>query len=283
MSILTARPVRAPLDAGPGPERSVVAWHGTRSSRAALAWAAAREQRRGGAVVLVRVLEDGGGFRLSSEVQRALGELDAELAALRKAFPDLDVSADLRAGSAEEVLPAVSTGAALLVVGTHTIDGAAVRSRWSLGLRLLAGGRASVAIVPTECWSWRTGVVAPFRGAIDGAAVLFAAEEAQARGMRLTLVADETVGAGADEERELVAAAFPGLEVGVVRAAAPAPVLVGLARSAALVVTGADDPADRRPFAAGLAAASEAPVAVIRAPRLRRQGGTSARAARSLF
>jgi hypothetical protein len=233
--------------------------------------------------VLVRVLEDVAGYRLSSEVQRALSDLDAELAALRKAFPDLDVSADLRAGSAEEVLPAASTGPALLVVGARTIDGAAVRSPWSLGLRLLAGGRASVALVPTECWSWRSGVVAPFRGPIDGAAVLFAADEALARGMRLTLVADEAVGGGAEEVRDLVAAAFPGLDLDVVRTPSPAAVLIGLARSAALVVTGADDPADRRPLAEGLAAASEAPVAVIRAPRLRRQGGMPARAARSLF
>jgi len=280
MSILTARPARVPLDGGPDPDRSVVAWNGSRSARAALAWAAARERRRAGGLLLVRVLEDAGGLRLRSDVQRALTELDAELAALRKAFPGLEVAADLRAGSAEEVLPALAAGGALLVVGTRSIGGATTRSPWSLGLRMLAGGRASVALVPTECWSWRSGVVASFRGSVDGAAVLFAADEAQARGMRLTLVVEE--GADAAAERDLLRAAFPGLDVSVLRTALPVPVLVGLARSAALVVTGPDDPGDREPLATSLAVASEAPVAVVRAPRLGRGAGASTRAARSL-
>jgi hypothetical protein len=123
--------------------------------------------------------------------------------------------------------------------------------------------------VPPDCWSWRSGVVAPFRGTVDGAAVLFGAEEAQARGTRLTLVAEGVGARHAGEQGELVRAAFPGLEVAVVQAAAAAPVLNGLARSAALVVVGAESPQEPR-LSAVLATASEAPVAVIRSPRLRR-------------
>jgi hypothetical protein len=282
MSILAARPAAAPPVPEPEGERSVVGWSGTGTARAALAWAAAREHRRGGALVLVRVLEDSGGFRPRADVQRALDELDAELAALRKAFPGLSVTADLCPGSAEEVLPTVASGPALLVTGARGIRGDAVRSPWSLSMRLVSAGRASVVIVPTDCWSWRTGVVTAWRGPEDGAAVLFAAEEAQARGMRLTLVATEEHGRDIGEEAELVRDAFPGLELEVLRAA-PGPVLVGLARSAALVVIGADAPGDPEPLSVTLAAASEAPVAVIRAPRIRTTGGAPARALRARF
>jgi hypothetical protein len=151
-------------------------------------------------------------------------------------------------------------------------------------MRLLAGGRASIALVPTENWSWRTGVVSLFRGAADGAAALFAAEEAQAKHMRLTLVAPEAAGADAEEAADLVRAAFPGLEIHVLRAPSVEPVLIGLARSAALVVTGVDDAGGRRPpLRVPLAAASEAPVAVIRPPRLQRAVADPARAARTVL
>jgi hypothetical protein len=284
MSILAARPAAASPAPEDERERSVVAWNGSRSARSALAWAAARERRRGGSLTLVRVLEDSGGFRTRSEVQRALAELDAELSALSKAFPGLIVGGELRAGSAEDTLPALASGRALLVVGTRSVSGDVRRSPWSMGMRLLAGSRASIALVPTENWSWRSGVVALFRGAVDGAAVLFAAEEAQAKGMRLTLVAHEGTGPDARDEAELVAAAFPGLQLDVLLAGAVEPVLIGLARSASLVVTGADDSARRRPpLRVPLAAASEAPVAVIRGPRLQRAVAEPARATRSLF
>lgn len=283
MSILAARPAPAPV-----PEvdrdRSVVAWNGSRSARSALAWAAAREQRRGGSLALVRVLDDVGGFRARSDVQRALGELDAELRALRKAFPGLAASAELRAGSTEE-LSALATRPALLVVGARTVGGEQVRSPWSLAMRLLAGTRGSVALVPTEIWSWRAGVVVSFRGPVDGAAVLFAAEEAQARATRLSLVVPEQLAADADADAEagLVVAAFPGLRVEVIRAAAVAPVLIGLARSAALVVTGSDQTAAHgAPLRTTLAGASEAPVAVIRAPRLQHADAAGERSARSV-
>jgi hypothetical protein len=284
MSILAARPAAAPPAHEVERERSVVAWNGSRSSRSALAWAAARERRRDGNLGLIRVLEQSGGFRPRNEVQRALADLDAELGALGKAFPGLAVSAELRAGSAEETLPTVAGGPALLVVGTRAVRGDERRSLWSLGLRLLAAGQASVALVPSECWSWRTGVVAAFRGPADGAAVLFAADEAQAKGMRLTLVAPDERARDAADEADLVAAAFPALHIEVIRAAAVAPVLIGMARSAALVVTGPDNAAPHAaPLSNTLAAASEAPVAVIRAPRLQRAVGGSGRAARSLF
>lgn len=282
MSILAARTAAVPPLPEPEQDRSVVAWNGTLSARAALAWAAARQRRRGGVLVLTRVLEDAGGFRPRSDVQRTLGELDAELRALHKAFPELAVRADLRPGSAEEVLPAAATGSALLVVGARGIDGDALRSRWSLGMRLVSARQASVAIVPTDCWSWRSGVVTAWRGPEDGAAVLFAAEEAQARGMRLTLVAGDERGPRTGEEAELVRDAFPGLDLEVIDAA-PAPALVGLARSAALVVIGAERPGHPEPLSSALAAASEAPVAVIRAPRIPATGGAPARALRSRF
>jgi hypothetical protein len=76
--------------------------------------------------------------------------------------------------------------------------------------------------------------------------------------------------------------AFPGLELEVLRAA-PGPVLAGLARSAALVVIGADAPGDPQSLSVALAASSEAPVAVIRAPRIRAVGGAPARALRARF
>jgi len=285
MSTLAARPPSVPSAPEAERERSVVAWNASRSARSALAWAAAREHRRGGSLSLVRVLDEVvGTFRLRSDVQRGLAELDAELVALRKAFPGLAVTAELRGGAAEEVLPSVATGPALLVVGAHAIRGSAMRSPWSLGLRLLAGGQTSIAIVPTECWSWRSGVVVPYRGAVDGAAVLFAAEEAQARAMRLTLVAPEGPGPDAVAEAELIRAAFPGLGLDVIRVTAVAPVLIGLARSAALLVTGSEDLSDGEPpLCAALASASEAPVAVIRAVGLRPPGATPARSLRSLF
>ena len=166
--------------------------------------------------------------------------------------------------------------------GARGIRGDAVRSPWSLGMRLVGAGRASVAIVPTDCWSWRSGVVTAWRGPEDGAAVLFAAEEAQARGMRLSLVATKERGLDMGEEAELVRDAVPGLELEVLRAA-PGPVLVGLARSAALVVSGADAPGDPQSLSVALAASSEAPVAVIRAPRVGAAGGAVARAQRARF
>jgi hypothetical protein len=169
------------------------------------------------------------------------------------------------------------------VVGTRTVGGEQVRSPWSLGMRLLGAPHVSVALVPTENWSWRSGVVVSFRGPVDGAAVLFAAEEAQARAARLSLVVPERLAWAADDEAALVVAAFPGLKVDVIRAAAVAPVLIGLARSAALVVTGTDQTAAHgAPLRTTLAAASEAPVAVIRAPRLQRADAAAERSARSL-
>jgi Universal stress protein family len=284
MSILAPRSAATTPAPEVDRERSVVAWNGSRSARSALAWAAARERRRNGELTLLRVLEDAGGFRPRSDVERALEELDAELKALRKAFPGLAVSAELRAGSAEEVLPAIATGPALLVVGSRSVGGEQVRSPWSLGMRLLAGARASVVLVPTEIWSWRTGVVASFRGPVDGAAVLFAAEQAQANDMPLTLVVPEQIAREADDRAGLVAEAFPGLRLDVISAAAVAPVLIGLARSAALVVAGSDQAAAHgEPLRTTLAAASEAPVAVIRAPRLRHAVAAPARSARSRF
>jgi hypothetical protein len=115
--------------------------------------------------------------------------------------------------------------------------------------------------------------------------VLLAAEEADARGAVLTLVASD--GPAVDPEADLVRSAFPDLEVEVVRARAATPVLIGLARCAELVVVGTGLPSARPPHApslgAVLAAASEAPVVIAAAPRAPRTSGSFAGAMRSFL
>lgn len=286
MSILAARPAPAGQVDRPPRERSVVAWNGSRAARAALAWAAGRERRRGGVVHLVRVIEEPGStFRLRGDVQRALAELDAEVAVLARAFPDLAVEAELRAGSAEEQLRALADARTLLVVGTRSVSTGGSRSPWSLAVRLASSGRSAVAVVPTEAWSWRCGVVAAIDGSGSGPAALLAAEEAVSRGTGLTLVAPE--GGAADAEADLVRAAFPGLEVELLRVRTPGPVLIGLARCAELVVVGGHERSGRAPQAPSLrsmlVAGSEAPVMVAASPSLQRTSGSFAGAMRSFL
>jgi nucleotide-binding universal stress UspA family protein len=282
MSIHAARP--APAEQ-PQRARSVVAWNGSRAARAALAWASARERRRGGLVHLVRVIEDtGSAFRLRGDVQRALAELDAEVAALGKAFPGLAVDAELRGGSTEEQLRSLVDPATLLVVGTRPVSTGDSRSPWSLSVRLAGAGRTAVAVVPTETWSWRSGVVVALDGPGSGPAALLGAEEADARSTRLTLVEPEGSG-GAQAVADLVRGAFPELDVEVLRVRALVPVLIGLARCAELVVVGMEDaggrPSPTASLRATLVAASEAPVVVAGAPQAHRGSSAAAGAMRS--
>ncbi|SDZ42766.1 universal stress protein [Herbiconiux ginsengi] len=176
-------------------QRTVVAWDGTAESRSALDWAVARSRHLDSTaeLVLVSVTDEVSlvpGKTIGPEEFDAAGAAVADEAArVRQELPEHRVTGEIVIGDTLNALRRYTDPTTLLVVGTHTRDFPHRRFAWSLGSRLAASALGPVAIVPHQITGARRGIVAGVDGSETSLrAALFAAEEAQLRGVPLHLV-----------------------------------------------------------------------------------------------
>jgi nucleotide-binding universal stress UspA family protein len=123
------------------------------------------------------------------EFDAAAAAVAAEAARIRQELPGRRVTSEIIIGDTLNALRRYTDPTTLLVVGTHKRDFPHRRFAWSLGSRLAASALGPVAIIPHQVDGVRSGIVAGVDGSETSLrAALFAADEAQLRGVPLHLV-----------------------------------------------------------------------------------------------
>ncbi|GAA1665205.1 universal stress protein [Microbacterium lacus] len=169
-------------------ETIVLGFDGSPSSMVALDWVAERAAAGPRRVEVVMI----GGTLLQDDFGRDAGLIEAERR-LRDRAPDAEVDAHRFTGRMPDALLERARGADLLVIGSHR-----GRPLWSavaawMPLRVASRTRTALAVIPDD-WPerWTTNAGGVVVGVDDDdsslAAVDFAAAEAAAAGVRLTLV-----------------------------------------------------------------------------------------------
>ena len=159
----------------------------------AVRWAAERASARGIPLRLVYVVDGG-----AESAEEAAGP-EAEQAALRvleearsvalEVDPNLEIVTDSRQGQPVDVFERVSGDAELLVVGSDWHGGNRASRRRLTSLRIAAGSKVPVAVIPDIDVSARRGVaVGVDRSRPSDAALAFAADEAVRRNVPLIAV-----------------------------------------------------------------------------------------------
>jgi nucleotide-binding universal stress UspA family protein len=171
-------------------EMTIAATDGGPAATAAADWAADRAATSGGGLLLVRVLE-ATRHDTDADVERLLTAarpaVRTEADRLRTARPGLDVVAEVVAGDPGEVLRALSSPTAVLVLGAEAHDGGGA----SLRHRVVSTALGPVAVVPAPATDHheRHGIVVGVDGTDSSlAALAFAADEATRRGEPLEAV-----------------------------------------------------------------------------------------------
>ena len=234
----------------------------------AVRWAAERAAARGIRLRLVYVVDGGAesaeaAARPEAE-QAALLALEEARAAALEVDPNLEIITDTRQGEPVDVFERVSGDAELLVVGSDWHGGNRASRRRLTSLRIAAGSKVTVAVIPDIDVSGRRGVaVGVDRSRPSDAALAFAADEAERRDVPLIAVhawdvawttnleygygfdtpATDDLSRAAeallDEVLEPIMAERPGLQVTkVVTAGDPVEVLGDAADEADLLVVG---------------------------------------------
>ncbi|SDZ42442.1 universal stress protein [Herbiconiux ginsengi] len=176
-------------------ERTVVAWDGSATCRAAVDWAIDRARRE----------DDGHEFELAHVIDEITyvsgdpgdpGAYDTATAPspddvdrVRRLLPRATVSSRSVIGDPVTTLRRYTDPDTLLVIGTEARTVPHLRFSWSVGSRVAARALGPVAIIPRRVTGIRSGVVA----GVDGSpaslrAALLAASEAQLRDVELRLV-----------------------------------------------------------------------------------------------
>ncbi len=243
---------------------TVAAWDRSGPAQAALAWAL--QHTASNSVHLVHVLDrsqaSGEYFVADTTVARAENEFLEAAERVQRQNPGMHVTAEFLLGDPITVLRGLSAPDRLIVVGTHTRDGATARYEWSVGARLAGSAQGPVAIIPENYAEGGSGILVGVDGSTAStAALMFGAQEAMRTGQKLRaihawqepLVWRDTAAPDAaflstleqlhrDTLSTAIAAVnphFPGLEISpeLVRGA-PQWTLLDAARGAALVVVG---------------------------------------------
>ena len=228
---------------------SVVAWKGSASCRVALLWALERERSLPGGLVLLTVIDEAfqscGPAAMDELMVAATQALDAEVAWIGQAAPDVAVTWTVLEGHPERELVRGCPPGAMLIVGQREAD--SHPQRWPLAARLASQAPVPVAIIRAGPTRDRTGVIVGVDGsAASMEASLVAAEEAHRRQESLHAVhawpADHLLADHRqilDETVTAIREAFPSLTVEPHLESGPAPlVLLRHAQTAALLVVG---------------------------------------------
>jgi nucleotide-binding universal stress UspA family protein len=169
---------------------TIAATDGRGAAAAAADWAAARAVTSGGGLLLVRVVE-ATRHDTDADIERLLAAarpaVQAEADRLRAARPGLDVVVEVVAGDPGEVLRALSSPTAVLVLGADAHDGRGA----SLRERLVSTALGPVAVVPERRADGyeRHGIVVGVDGTDSSlSALAFAADEAMRWGEPLEAV-----------------------------------------------------------------------------------------------
>lgn len=163
---------------------SVVAWKGSAPSRVALLWALERERSLSGGMLLLTVIDEAfqscGPAAMDELRVAARQALDAEVAWIRQAAPDVAVTGTVLEGDPErEILGSCPPGS-MLIVGQREADSHV--QRWSLAARLASQAPVPVAIIRAGPTRDRTAVIVGADGSQASLeASLVAAEEADRR------------------------------------------------------------------------------------------------------
>ncbi|MFG1807750.1 universal stress protein [Streptomyces sp. NPDC049040] len=174
----------------------VVGMDGSDGSRVAVRWAAKEAAARGLALRLVTVAPSGPWRGPSGPGHTARGERDASpaktgAAAVKQAYPDLDLGAREFSGKPAEILAEVGQGAEVLVVGTRGTGGFDGLRLGSVALEVAGRALCSVVLVPPEISDREQGhelVVGVDARHPDDNALGTAFREAGLRGARLRAV-----------------------------------------------------------------------------------------------
>jgi nucleotide-binding universal stress UspA family protein len=159
----------------------------------AVRWAAERASARGIRLRLVYVV-DGGAESADAAArpeveQAALRSLDEAKAVAMDVDPNVEIVTDSRQGQPVDVFDRVSGDAELLVVGSDWHGGNRASRRRLTSLRIAAGSKVPVAVIPDIDVAGRRGVaVGVDRSRPSDAALAFAVEEATRRNVPLIAV-----------------------------------------------------------------------------------------------
>ncbi len=239
----------------------VAGYDGSPGSEHALDWAACEARLHGAGLTVCHVWTPGSGAPGSGTTERLAGRCREQFlaGAMRRAQAGLgcaEVRPLLAAGSAARVLCELSSGAAMVVVGSHGRDRLARVLLGPVGSQVAAAASGPVTVVRGH-WQQVPGKpAAPVVVGADGsgaaqAAVAFAFEEAALRDAPLVVVCALADTAGvlgtarqveADFEQALAKCEpdYPGVTVErVVRQGAPRTALLEAATGAQLLVVGA--------------------------------------------
>ncbi len=173
-------------------ERIVVGLTDAPGSRRALDWAVDRAVSRGGRLELVAVVGTAVGIAgevavIDEALRRTEGLLAQEADRVRAR--GVLVETRIARGSPVERLIESSAGAALLVIGSDYRGPTSGPARGPHGIRISAGARCPVAVVPDVDPGERSGVVVGSDGSeVSELAIAFAASEADRFGEPLTVI-----------------------------------------------------------------------------------------------
>jgi nucleotide-binding universal stress UspA family protein len=177
--------------------RTIVAWDGSRASRAALDWAV-RSEEPDGELMLVHVTDAGShatAASIDARLKDARTALENEAAKIPLAHTELHVRTTIVQGEAIHELRKLTGPDAVLVVGADVTGSLGLTYGWSMGSELAASAAGPVVIVPLSQQDdegerpERAGVVVGVDGTEEAfAAAMFAADQAQRRNETLTVV-----------------------------------------------------------------------------------------------
>ena len=160
----------------------------------AVRWAARRASTRRARLHIVHVIDAAVEAKRDAQLMAAAkaeaqGVIDAAVAAANEVDPTLEVVTSFEHGPATEVFDELSRNADLLVVGSDWHGGRRPSRRGVHSLRIAAGSRVPVAVIPDIDVAGRRGVVVGVDGSESSSGTLeFAASEAERLGEPLIAV-----------------------------------------------------------------------------------------------
>ena len=169
----------------------VVGVDGSTPSRCAVEWGVRRGVSTGSDILLLHVMDDDPNAirSLVGGLAAARRFVEREVEHARSLHPGVAVRGELRAGSPMRELSAASTGAELVVVGTHKTGFVHGKVFGSRSLQLAGGSSVPVAVIPESSVNTRHGIIAGVdESPASAAAIAFAAAEARHTRQPLTLV-----------------------------------------------------------------------------------------------
>jgi nucleotide-binding universal stress UspA family protein len=171
-------------------DKTVVAWNATAEADAALDWAIAREAQRHGGISLVFIIDES---RRDHDAQQREHEARAALHSAadraRAAAPGCMVTSTLSHGDVPDGLLQFANEGWVLAVGARGRSSGRPRSARSMGSRLAAAGRGTIAVVPEHFSTMGREVVVGFDGSVEAeSAANLGAAEAERLGTELVLV-----------------------------------------------------------------------------------------------